>query len=188
MNENNFIRALSRSTPLFNALWVAVLLSVICGSLFIQFVIGDLPCRLCMWQRMSMMLIAAVLLVNIRFGQNTRNYGMILFFALFGAIVSIRQILSYIAPGNPGYGPAVFSMHTYTWALLVFASSILASAVMLILNSMQGSDGAQPLPVGAVKGLIGVTMAVVLTLSVATFFQCGLDVCPGAREYLYGSH
>ncbi|MDR2574740.1 MAG: disulfide bond formation protein B [Desulfovibrio sp.] len=188
MTATQHFQKISRYTPLFNALWVTVLLCVIGGSLFIQFVIGDLPCRLCMWQRMSMMLIVAVLLVNLRFGQNMRNYGIILIIAVFGASVSIRQILSYIAPGSPGYGPAVFGLHTYTWALLVFVCSILASAVMLILNSTPKDGGTEPLPEPVVKGLIGVTMAVALTLSVATFFQCGLDVCPGAREYLYGSH
>lgn len=90
---------LSRLVPLGNVLWVLVLLGVLLGSLYIQFFIGEEPCRLCTWQRMTMFFIMAVLLINLRFGQSTLNYGLIILFSLFGSTVSIRQILSYIMPG-----------------------------------------------------------------------------------------
>ena len=152
---------LSRLVPLGNVLWVLVLLDVLLGSLYIQFFIGEEPCRLCTWQRMTMFFIMAVLLINLRFGQSTLDYGLIILFALFGSTVSIRQILSYIMPGNPGFGPTVFGMHTYTWALLVFACSILASAIILIIGIGERENEIKIKPLN----------------------QCGLDVCPAATEY-----
>ena len=173
---------LFRYAPVLNILWIAVLLSVLLGSLYIQFFIGEQPCRLCTWQRMTMFFIIAILLLNIKFGQHVSHYGLIIIFSLFGASVSIRQILSYIIPGSPGFGPVVFGMHTYTWALLVFLCSILASGVMLILGADK-KEGQVALPPLLTKSVFGLAMVVTLTFSVATLFQCGLDVCPAATEY-----
>lgn len=171
-----------RYIPIANILWLAVILGVLISSLFVQFFVGEQPCRLCTWQRMSMIFIAAVLLLNIKFGQQSRNYGLILIFALFGACVSTRQILSYIMPGSLGFGPAIFGMHMYTWALLVFVCSIAAAAIMLAIGIEKPHEHIQ-LPQPLIKSFFGLTLAVTLTFSVATFFQCGLEVCPAATEY-----
>jgi hypothetical protein len=40
--------------------------------------------------------------------------------ALTGAIVSVRQILLHIEPGDEGYGEPVLGLHLYTWALITF--------------------------------------------------------------------
>lgn len=131
---------------------------------------------------MTMFFIMTMLLINVRFGQSTLNYGLIILFALFGATVSTRQILSYIMPGSPGFGPVVFGLHTYTWALLVFLCSILASGIMLIIGLGNKEEEFRINPV-FLKGLFGIAMATALTFSLATFNQCGLEVCPAATEY-----
>lgn len=123
-----------------------------------------------------------VLLLNLRFGQSLRHYGLIILFALFGASVSVRQILTYILPGNPGFGPVVLGMHTYTWALLVFMCSILASGIILVIGVGEGDDEIRINP-HVIKGLFGVAMVTILAFTAATFNQCGLDVCPGATEF-----
>ena len=123
-----------------------------------------------------------VLLFNLRFGQSMRNYGLIILFALFGASVSVRQILTYIVPGNSGFGPVVLGMHTYTWALLVFMCSILASGIMLVIGVGERDDEIRINP-HFIKGLFGIAMVTVLAFTAATFNQCGLDVCPGATEF-----
>ena len=50
---------------------------------------------------------------------------------MLGASFSTRQILLHIAPGDPGYGSAVFGMHLYTWALIVFLVVIIVSGAHL---------------------------------------------------------
>jgi len=174
---------LSRFSSALNIAWICVLLCVLAGSFYIQFVIGEQPCRLCTWQRMSMFLIVASLLLNVKFGQSNIHYGLIIIFSLFGASVSTRQILSYIIPGSPGFGPVVFGMHTYTWALIVFLSSILASGWMLIINADRHYKSAETSP-RLVKGIFGFSIIASIAFSVATLFQCGLDVCPAATEYI----
>ncbi|MEZ5157810.1 MAG: hypothetical protein R2687_03150 [Candidatus Nanopelagicales bacterium] len=53
--------------------------------------------------------------------------------AAAGALVSVRQILLHIKPGDPGYGEPVLGMHLYTWALITFYVVILFVAVVSML-------------------------------------------------------
>ena len=55
--------------------------------------------------------------------------------AVLGAIISTRQVLLHIEPGEQGYGAPVFGLHLYTWALIVFLFVILVSGIMLIFGS-----------------------------------------------------
>ena len=165
-----------------NLVWITVIMCVLLGSLYIQFFIGEQPCRLCTWQRMAMFIIVTLLLMNIKFGQRASHYGIIIIFSLFGASVSVRQILSYIMPGNPGFGPVVFGVHTYTWAFLVFMSCILASSLMLVMGAQKNQEETIVLS-RYKKGFFGLAVGACLCFSVATLFQCGLKVCPAATEF-----
>ena len=80
-----------------------------------QFAYDNLPCPLCLLQRIAFTMMAAGLIYNLGFGPRARGYGLILLAAIFGGAVSIRQILLHIAPGDPGYGAPVFGLHDYTW-------------------------------------------------------------------------
>ena len=53
--------------------------------------------------------------------------------AAAGALVSVRQILLHIKPGDPGYGEPVLGMHLYTWALITFYVVIPFVAVVSML-------------------------------------------------------
>ena len=48
-------------------------------------------------------------------------------------LVSVRQILLHIKPGDPGYSEPVLGMHLYTWALITFYVVILFVAVVSML-------------------------------------------------------
>lgn len=121
---------------------ILVLCGVLGGSLFIQLILGDFPCPLCMVQRMAMMLCAlgqAYILCKInvenriRWSDFATGHAMTLFSALAGAAMSIRQILLHIIPPDPGYGMAVFGLHLYTWGLFVFSAEVLAVAINLLI-------------------------------------------------------
>ena len=58
--------------------------------------------------------------------------GIVLVGALFGAATSLRHSL-HVIPGTPGYGSPVLGMHYYTWAFILFAATILAVAVLLMM-------------------------------------------------------
>ncbi len=134
-------------------LWVLAYSGVMLGAFTIQFVGGEYPCPLCMLQRYGMVLstIGALWIVmQARRGELTplryaQGLGMGVLGAAAGALVSVRQILLHIKPGDPGYGEPVLGMHLYTWALITFYVVILFVAVV----SMLAPVGIPEAPTGA---------------------------------------
>ena len=116
---------------------------VLLGAFWVQFVGGEYPCPLCLLQRMAMILTAIGSIFVITHGHYARiqgfsvmglGYGMSLLAAVVGMIISSRQILLHIVPGDSGYGNPVFGLHLYTWALIVFVVVIIVSGLMLIFG------------------------------------------------------
>ena len=103
-----------------------------------QFGLGELPCPLCILQRMGMMLASlGALYVVVRalrgellLRELATGLGLAILGAVVGAAISIRQILLHILPGDPGYGEAVLGLHLYTWALITFVVVIVFACVV----------------------------------------------------------
>ena len=109
-------------------------IAVLAAAFGVQFAYDNLPCPLCLLQRIAFTMMAAGLIYNLAYGPRARGYGLILLAAIFGGAVSIRQILLHIAPNDPGYGAPVFGLHDYTWAALIFGAAILATAIVLLFD------------------------------------------------------
>lgn len=113
---------------------------VILAAIGTQFFGDELPCPLCVLQRMAMMLIGigAIWVIGqahkgtLTLSAYARSFGLMIVGALLGATMSVRQIELHILPGDPGYGEAVFGLHLYTWALITFIVVILYSAIMMM--------------------------------------------------------
>ncbi len=137
----------------------------------------ELPCPLCLLQRIALCAMAAGVLFNLRFGLNPRHYGLILLAAIAGGAVSVRQVLLHIAPGDPGYGSTVFGLHYYTWCAIVFGIAIVATAFVLLFDEQFGRSPPRRLGPFAILAAVlafGLTIANVAT----TFLECGLHACP----------
>ena len=121
--------------------WVLAYSVVMISAFYIQFVMGEFPCPLCMLQRYGMILAtfgALFVIMQARRGTLTtaryaQGLGMGLLGVLAGASVSIRQIELHIMPGDPGYGEPFLRLHLYTWAFVTFAIVMIYVGVMLML-------------------------------------------------------
>ena len=121
--------------------WVLAYSVVMLSAFFIQFVMGEFPCPLCMLQRYGMILAtigALFIIMQARRGVLTtaryaQGLGMGLIGVLAGASVSVRQIELHILPGDPGYGEPFLRLHLYTWAFITFAIVMIYVGVMLML-------------------------------------------------------
>ena len=175
-----------------NALSLYAVALVLAAAYAAQFILRELPCPLCLLQRILFAALAVGPILNIRFGLRPSHYAMSLLAAMAGAVVSTRQVLLHIMPGDAGYGTALLGYHYYTWAFIGFAVAIIATAVMLLFDRQFEDDGgsAQPVAVGAfartaVWLVIGLTAANVIS----TLLECGFAACPGdpvAYELLKG--
>jgi disulfide bond formation protein DsbB len=116
-----------------------VLTLILLAALIVQLALGELPCPLCVLQRIALMLCAMgplyLLAQNQRGALNHRDLAigsaMSLIGALIGAAISTRQVLLHILPGDPGYGGTVFGLHLYTISLIAFFCQMLATVCML---------------------------------------------------------
>lgn len=150
--------------------WVLAYCGVLLGAFTVQLVGGEFPCPLCMLQRYGMILCTlgvAWVLIQARNGELTpgryaQGLGMGIVGAAAGSLVSVRQILLHIKPGDPGYGSPVMGMHLYTWALITFFVVILFVGVV----SMFGPLGLPEAPTGGARTLstivIGLFVALIL--------------------------
>jgi hypothetical protein len=62
------------------------------------------------------------------------GFGMSILAAALGMVISTRQVLLHVAPGDSGYGSAVFGLHLYTWALVVFFVVIVVSGLTVVFQ------------------------------------------------------
>lgn len=150
-----------------------------------QLLLDELPCPLCLLQRLAFAAIGVGICLNIAFGLRPSHFGVILLSALFGVLASSRQVMLHIVPGSGAYGSPLWGMHFYTWALIAFLAVILAVGAFLFLFDRAAStppDGgaaataAGPSTLGKISlfALIGMTAVTVL----ATFAECGPTECP----------
>jgi Disulfide bond formation protein DsbB len=131
---------LSRLFSLAAALHAWVLVGILIMAFVEQFSAGEPPCPLCIMQRIAFMLAAtgpALLLQAANEGQLQMSdvckaAGIMICASLLGAAISMRQVLLHILPGSPGYGGIIWGYHLYTWALVAFVCSLIASGLQVL--------------------------------------------------------
>ena len=99
-----------------NALGLYGVAFVLMAAFAAQLSLGELPCPLCLIQRIQFALLAVGPILNVRFGPRPSHYAVSLLTAAAGAAFASRQVLLHIMPGDAGYGSALLGYHYYTWA------------------------------------------------------------------------
>jgi disulfide bond formation protein DsbB len=163
-----------------NALGLYAIAFVLAAAFAAQLILNELPCPLCLLQRIQFAVLAIGPMLNVRFGPRPSHYAMSLLAAAAGAAFAMRQILLHIMPGDPGYGSALLGYHYYTWAFIAFAVAIVAIAVMLLFDRQFESDGEpQPAAVGAfARTALWLVIALTALNVLATLLECGFAACP----------
>ena len=164
----------------FNIVALYLVTGLLIAAFVFEFTRDELPCPLCLLQRIALSGMAAGLILNLRFGLAPRYYGLILLAAASGAVFAVRQILLHIAPGDPGYGTTVFGLHYYTWCAIVFGIAILLTGFVLLFDDQFERTGSRRMGMFATVAVVlavGITAANVVT----TFLECGLHACPTTR-------
>jgi len=167
-------------SKLLNALGLVAIDTVLVVAFADQLWFRDLPCPVCILQRAGFIAAAFGLALNLIYGPRPSHYGIAILGAVAGGIISAQQVLVYIVPDSGSYGNAIFGLHLYTWALLMFALIVVGSAFMLLFDR----QFAPTEPLGARPTLLPVTaIALLLLLAVgnvvSTLAICGLGVaCP----------
>ena len=162
-----------------NALSLYAVALVLAAAFAAQFMLHELPCPLCLLQRILFATLAIGPILNIRFGPRPSHYAMSLLAAVAGAVASTRQVLLHIMPGNAGYGSALLGYHYYTWALIGFIAAIVLIATVLLFDRQFEDDRAVPPTNGGAFAQTAVWLVITLTAAnvVTTLLECGFGAC-----------
>jgi len=166
---------------MLNVVFVLAVTAILLGAFAVQFGAGELPCPLCLLQRLAMLGVGSGALLNVLYGVRPRHYGLSLAGVLFGATVAGRQVLLHIAPGDPGYGSTAMGLHLYTWSFIAFALIGCILCAMLWLDSQFATPRSArgQMHVGRPATAVLALFVLVAAANVATTLAlCGLGPCP----------
>ncbi|MEO6986350.1 MAG: disulfide bond formation protein B [Paralcaligenes sp.] len=156
-------------------------LLAICGVLGFAFawqlIYNEIPCPLCLLQRVAFILAGIGLLLNVRYGPANLHYGLIILSALAGAFVAACQMALHIMPGDAGYGAPFLGLHFYTWALLMFIALIAYCGLMLCLDrsNFQSTFSRSPGPYA--RQVMWLFFLLALANLGSTLLECGYGAC-----------
>lgn len=161
----------------FNALIILTLSGILLSAFGVQLFLHEVPCPLCLLQRLGMFGVACGAMLNVRYNIRMSHYGLILLSSLFGGFVAIRQISLHVCPGTPAFGLPVLGLSLYTWSFIIFACCVLAVALLLLLyNPKEPAESTPPMEWwGKLAFILILTLALANVLT--TFIQCGFGPC-----------
>ncbi|WP_283597101.1 disulfide bond formation protein B [Photobacterium phosphoreum] len=167
----------NKNVALLNALGLLGITFVLLMASVLQVVLNELPCPLCLLQRLGFMLVMFGFMLNVIYGPQQRHYGILIIGALFGAATALRQVSLHVIPGTPGFGSPVFGIHYYTWAFILFSLTIIGVAVLQLLwNKDWNNNDYKMNRFGKFVCLVAIFAVVINVIS--TFIECGPYQCP----------
>ena len=171
-----------------NALGLYAIALVLTAAFAAQLMLHELPCPLCLLQRVLFAALAIGPILNIRFGPRPSHYALSLFAAGAGAVASTRQVLLHIMPGDAGYGSALLGYHYYTWALLGFVAAIVLIAAVLLFDRQFGDEAMHPASADVfVQAAVWLVIGLTVLNVISTLLECGFGACadnPAVYEML----
>jgi len=162
-------------------LLTVILSGILTAALVMQFAFGEIPCPLCLLQRVAMFGCCFGLLHQLRARESERGGGIALLFALLLLVIATRQSLLDLVP-RPGHayiGTAVFGLHMPVWSVLIGVCLLLALSLRLTLfGAPRLLPPAGPLPLARAARLLGFYVVLICAINFgAVVLQCGFSQC-----------
>jgi len=177
-------RALAGLNYLYLLAMLFVIAAILSAAMFMQYAKGELPCPLCLLQRVALFGVCFGIMQNFRHGFSYQNTGYSLMFALLLLVVSVRQTLLDIAP-RPGHeyiGSAVFGLHMPVWSVLIALALLTAYALKLAIlggdEYLEKADVKSFPLIDKLATILGLYVLVLCLINlVSVIVQCGFGEC-----------
>ena len=173
---------------LLNYLYLLAIMVVIAGiltaAMTLQYAKGELPCPLCLLQRVAMFGVCFGIIQNFRRGFSYQNTGYSLLFTIFLLVVAVRQTLLdiYPRPGHEYIGSAVLGLHMPVWSIIIALCLLTAYAAKLAV--LGGDEYLEEIPpsqfplIGKLGDVASLYVIVICAVNfVSVVLQCGLEEC-----------
>ena len=162
-----------------DACGIAVILIVAFG---IQILAHELPCPLCLLQRLGFLAMSFGFLMNLRYGIRPIHYSMVQISSILTGIIALRQIALHLtAPHGSGYGMAIFGLHMYTWVLIICLICLLYTSINLgierqyLAKPQFGSKRKTHIWVAAAFWIV---IFIAAGNAISSYLECGFTTCP----------
>lgn len=183
MSTDQTNHIIQKTEVMLNILELLCILLMLFMAFIFQIILHEIPCPLCILQRVGFIGIVFGLLLNIRFGLRPSHYSITLISALFTAFVALRQIALHIVPGTGAYGLPFLGLHLYTWVFIVSMIIIVATTLMLsvdrqykeMLNNKISLNYRHPM---VMHVLFFITALLIAFNIISVVLECGFHPCP----------
>ena len=179
MSNQNTLAISAYPSHVLNALALFGICISLIVAFYFQIFLGELPCPLCMMQRIGLLMVGFGFFLNVRFGPSALHYAIIIFSAMVGAFASVRQVALHIVPGTGGFGSTVFGLHMYTWGLISFMATVVFVALMLVVDRNRLSERTANAGTWVSRSLGALLLGLGIANVVSDLLVCGFAVCSG---------
>ena len=177
-----------RLLALLNYTYLLLVMFVIAGiltaAMTLQYVNGELPCPLCLLERVAMLGVCFGIMLNFRRGFSYQNTGFSLLFAILLLVVSVRQSLLdiYPRPGHEYIGSAIFGIHMPVWSIIIALALLIAYAIKLAIlgddEYLRKADISEFPAIRRIADILSIyVIAICLINLVSVVLQCGFGEC-----------
>ena len=162
-------------------LMLAVLAAILTAAMVMQYAFGEIPCPLCLLQRVAMFGCCFGLIRQLRSNNSERGTGIALIFTVLLLVISVRQTLLdlFPRPGHDYVGSTVFGIHLPVWSVIISVALLLGFAIRLALfgGAHNTADAERHLPRTVVRALVIYLVVICAINFLSVVAQCGLDQC-----------
>ncbi len=160
-----------------NALELSCICLMLLMAFTFQIVFKELPCPLCLLQRLGFLMAAFGLLMNLRFGLRPSHYAMTLLGALFTSFVALRQVALHVVPGTGAYGNAFLGFHLYTWCFIISMLVVISTTFLMSVDRVYNAHPEKHSPY-LTNSLFAAIVILLLMNIIGVLMECGLSQCP----------
>jgi disulfide bond formation protein DsbB len=190
MNKRTGARLPATLNDLFQLAMMLTMAAILTAAMVLQYDGGEIPCPLCLLQRVAMFGVCFGIIMHFRHGYSARNDGTGMLFALLLMMVSVRQSLLdiYPRPGHSYIGSAVLGLHMPVWSVVIAMAILAAFAIKFAILGDEHLRDRPPSPaLGRLAKLVSLYVIVVCLINLGSvILQCGVDACHTSGYRLLG--
>lgn len=161
-----------------DSLAILVLGLILSGAFAFQILDQELPCALCVMQRMGLYAIGYGLVLNLLKERTEVHYLLVIAASLINSTIALLQVVLHIVPGSGSFGAAIMGMHMYTWNFVISLLFIVYSLIAgLSINGFAVNKLSNKPSVG-IKVIIGFFVFTLIANIISAFIECGPHLCP----------
>lgn len=169
-------------TKLINTLTLIGICFILLCAFILQLTLWELPCPLCLLQRIGLLAIAFGFLLNIHYRIRPQHYALSILAAVATGIAATRQVVIGALPPH-GYGYPIFGLHLYTWTALICVATIVYTCILMFIPCQYNQAAPAEARSKPIRWLshFGFAFFVVILIanSISVYLECGLKECHG---------